>query len=146
VLVKTELNVCRQSRFLGRVDIVDDDDFRPACAGLQGILENRPELSVTDKQTRFGVIDDVGDGVRIEAGIDRIQHGAGHWNSKMAFKHFRGIEGEHRNRVVFADATGCQAGRDASAAIAYLGPAISALIVNQRFPLRINICRTLQKR
>ena len=51
----------------------------------------------------------------------------GHRHRKVAFKHFRGIKGKHRDRVVGTDAACRQARCDARAAITGLRPGVTTL-------------------
>jgi len=71
------------------------------------------------------VVEDEGDGGRIEAGVERIENRAAHWYAVMAFEHRRRI-GEHgRDRVAADEVALRQRGREllrASVEVAVVSP------------------------
>ena len=89
---------------LRELGVVVFDEARLHAALLDGFLDGRRELAVVDQDLRLGVIELEGDDRRIEAGIDRVQHGSGHGHAEVRLQHRRGVREHDRDGVALADA------------------------------------------
>ena len=83
-----------------RVVIVDDQ--RPALGQLQRRADHARKFAVDNERLGFAVVEHEGDRGRVEAGIERVEHGAAHRHAIVAFEH-RGRVGEHDRDRVAAD-------------------------------------------
>ena len=65
-------------------------------------VEDGPELGVADQDLGTGVVEHEGDGRRIEARIDGVQHGARHGHAVMGLEHGGGVGEHHRDGIAYA--------------------------------------------
>ena len=83
-----------------RVVIVDDQ--RPGLGQLQGRADHARKFAVDNERLGLAMIEHEGDRGRVEAGVERIEHGAAHRHAIVAFEHRRRV-GEHDRDRVAAD-------------------------------------------
>ena len=80
-----------------------DEERRHVCLA-ERLFQNGRELRVADQDFGLGVVEHEGDGGRIEACVDGMEHGADHGHAVMSLEHRRRV-GEHdRDGVAGADA------------------------------------------
>ena len=92
----------RRARVFGIVDI--DDQRLRRLEQRQRRLDDGRKLAVGDQHLGLAVVQHEGDGLGIEAGVQRIEHGAGHRHAEMALEHRRRVGQHHRDGVALADA------------------------------------------
>ena len=83
-----------------RVVVVDDQ--RPRLGELQRGADHARIFAVDNDRLGLAVIEHEGDRRCVEAGVERVEHGAAHRHAIMAFEHRRRI-GEHGGDRVAAD-------------------------------------------
>ena len=117
-----------------RIVDIDGQDF---ASGFGERLPDRArELPVDQNGFRLAVSQHEGDGRRVEADIQRVQHGARHRHAEMAFQHFRRVRGHDGHGIALADAAPGKRARQPVAAFARFLPGEPALPVHDRRMLR----------
>ena len=84
------------------------------------------------------MVEDEGDCVRIEAGIERIQHGARHRHAEMGVVHGGDVGRHHGDRVVLADPAPLQRARQATGADISVRPGDPPIAMLDRQPIGID--------
>ena len=85
--------------------VVVVDDQRPGLGPLQRRADDGGEFTVDDERLGLAVIEHEGDRRRVEASVERVEHGAAHRHAIVTFEH-RGRVGEHdRDRVAAHEAS-----------------------------------------
>jgi hypothetical protein len=79
-----------------------------ARAGARQRGDNRQEGQVEEQHLVVGVVDDVGDLFRVQAGIDRVQHGAGARDAVIQFEVPVAVPGQRGHPVAHGDAQAVQ--------------------------------------
>ena len=79
--------------------VVHLDDGGAVAAMGEGGGEGGEEFTVGDDDPRLAMVEDIADGCGVEAGVDGVQHAAGHGHAVMAFQHFGDIGQHGRNRI-----------------------------------------------
>ena len=126
-----------------RVVVVDDER-----AGL-GALERRGDdgrkLTVDYDRLRLAVVEHERDRGRVEAGVERVEHGAAHRDAVMALEHRRRI-GEHdRNRVAAGEAAPRKRGGELLRSGVELAIAAAKGSMDDRQPIRKHRRRALEQ-
>lgn len=77
----------------GEIEVVDDDDERERSVGMvvavglheeaEGVTCLGDEFVVDEENLCFGMTEDGGDVVGVEAGVYRVEDGAGHWHGEV---------------------------------------------------------------
>ena len=80
------------------------------------------EFPVGDQDLRLAVLEHERDGFRVQAGIEGIQHGAGHRHAEMGFEHGRDVGRHDRHGVARPDAALRQRRRQSAAPAVGLAP------------------------
>ncbi len=93
-----------------RVLHVNHQQRRVALRSAERLLHDGRELRVHDHHLRLAVVQHEGDGLRIQPGVQRIEHRARHGDAKVRLHHGRRVGQHHGHRVVLANAR-CAAGR-----------------------------------
>jgi hypothetical protein len=127
------------------LEVVVVDDERPRLGPRQRLLDGAGKLLVGDQHLRFGMVEGKGDGRRIEAGVERVEHRAGHRHAVVALDHRRGVGEHRRDRVALADAAGGKRRGEPAGAGVELGIAVAQGSVNDRRVVRMDGCGTLQE-
>ena len=126
-----------------RVLIVDDQ--RPALSQPQGRADHPRKFAVDNERLGFAVVEHEGDRGRVEAGIERVEHGAAHRHAVMAFEHRRRI-GEHcRDRVATGKAALHERGSEFLRAGVELAVTVTKGSMRDCEPIRKHRRRTLEK-
>ena len=60
-------------------------------------------FAVGDQHLGFGVVEGEGEDRRVEPGVERVEHGAGHRHAVVGLDHPRRVREHHRNRVAGPD-------------------------------------------
>ena len=129
------------TRIVG-IDDVDDQRLRP-LEQRQGGLDGLQKLRIGDQHLGFAVRQHEGDGLGIEAGVQRIEHGADHRHAEMALEHRRRVGQHDGDGVALADAATLQCGSKlATTVIAFL-PRILPIPLNDGNTLGVDECRPL---
>ena len=102
VLVFERRNASAGAVVLG---IVVVDDERARLGELQGLSHHTREFAVDDQRFRFAVVEHEGDGGRVEAGVERVEHGAAHRHAIVAFEHRWRVGEHHCDRVAAGKAS-----------------------------------------
>ena len=125
--------------------VVVVDDQRPGLGALERRADDAREFAVDDERLGLAVVEHEGDRGRVEAGIERVEHGAAHRDAVVAFEHRRRV-GEHdRDRVAAREAALGERGgellrsRVELAVVAAKGP------VSDRQPIRKHRRRALEE-
>ena len=84
--------------------VVIDDAAARTLASFSAAPMTAGEFAVDDERLGLAMVEHEGDRGRVEAGVERVEHGAAHRDAIVAFEH-RGRVGEHdRDRVAAHDA------------------------------------------
>ncbi|MCY1336266.1 hypothetical protein D9M69_220680 [compost metagenome] len=102
-------------------------------------------LRVGDQHLCLRVPEHEGDGGRVQAHVQRVQHGATHGHAEMHLQHLRRVGGHHGHRIARPDAGGHQRRREAAAAVQHCPPARAALAVDDGCTLRVDLGRPAQE-
>ena len=86
-----------------------------------------------------------GNGLCIQAGVERVEHGPGHRHTEVNFQHGRHVGQHHRHRIAFANATGCQGVSQLAAAGVGLAPGLAPLAVDSGHMIGIHLGRALNE-
>ena len=112
--------------------IVDVDDQRLGFGDRQRLGDDAMILAVDQQHLGLAMVDDEGDHRRVEAGVERIEHAAGHRHAEMRLVHLGNVGRHDRHRVADSDADLDQRRGETPAACIGLGPGLAALAVDQR--------------
>ncbi|MNO78051.1 hypothetical protein D3C76_691760 [compost metagenome] len=88
----------------------------------QGLTNDRVELAVSDQYLGFAVLKHEGNGLRVQAYVQGVEHRANHRHAKVNFKHGRDVGQHHRHCVALADTPLAQGAGQAPAALIGLLP------------------------
>ena len=77
---------------------------RPNLGEFQRLAIDVGKFAVDDERLRLAMVEHEGERLRVEAGVERIEHRAAHRHAIVAFEHRRRI-GEHDRDRVAADDT-----------------------------------------
>ena len=94
---------------------------------------------VCDQGFRLTMAKNIGNRIRVEAGVDRVHDPAAGRHPVMAFHHFRGVKRHNRNRIPFANANRVQARCQLPATAKDLCPSVTALAMDHTNTVRENI-------
>ena len=132
-----------RSAVIGGVIDIDNEDIGAEC--FESAFDRVRKLPVGQQDLRFAVLEDKGDGVRIETDIQRIQDTAHHGDAEMGFDHRRDVRQHGRDGVAALEAVPFQRARQPSAPRIGLGPAAADIAVDNGRPVRIGRCRAFYK-
>ena len=118
-LVVGKLAQARARHLEHRVGHVDHE--RPALGLPERGLDHAGILGVGQQHLGFAVIQDVGDGVRLEAHVQRVDHRAGRRDAEVGIEHRGHVRQHRRDRVAGAHAMPLERRGEATAARAQLG-------------------------
>ena len=125
--------------------IVDVDHQRFFVQHRQSRFDNRRKLPVGDQNPSTAVLQHEGDGLGVEAGVQRVQHRPAHRHAEMRLVH-RGRVGQHHGHgVVLADAPPRQSGRQPPAPRIGLRPGVPLRAMHDRWLVRVDISRPLDE-
>jgi hypothetical protein len=108
---------------LRRGGVVDVDDHRAGGGEGEGLGDGGGELAVGDQHLRLGVVEDVGDGLRVEPAVERVQHAAGHRHAEMRLVELGRVGGHDRDGLARGEPGADERRGEAAAAGVSLGPA-----------------------
>ena len=123
----------------GELLIHDVHHLRGRFHGSQGLPHHRGIGRIGDQHPAVAVFQDVGDGVRIEAHVDRVKHAAGHRYPVMGLQQFRRVPRDHRHRVAPGDAEGIQSGSQPLRPGGHLLPGIPPVAVDDRVVIWVRV-------
>ena len=110
-----------------------------ALQQVQGLGDDAGELAVGQQHLGFTMLQHEGDGLGVEPGVQRVEHGAGHGHAEVRLEHRRHIGQHHRHRVVLAHATrGQGAGQPAAAGVG-VAPGLAPLTIDDGHPVRVHM-------
>ena len=116
----------------GRGLIVDDVDHGEIAPEFgERAPDDRCELCVGEQEPRVRVIEDVGNGRRVQAHVDRVEHGPGHGYAEMCLEQLGGVRRNDRNRIAVTDAAGGQRRRQPPRPCVGFAPGLAARSVDQ---------------
>ena len=124
-----------------RIADIDHADVLANVGGqrFQRRHHGRGKGGVDDQHAAVAVLEDIGDGLRLEPCIDGVQHTTRHRHAEMRLEHLGRVGGNHRHRVADAEpGPGQRRGQPPHACIA-LGPCVAALAVNHGGTVRKQI-------
>ena len=114
-----------------RFAVFNFDDKRPLVAHHgQRLFDDAGELAVDDQDMRLAVLQHEGNGLRIEPGVQRVEHRARHGHAEMDFEHGRHVGQHDRHGMARADAARAQRMRQLAAAVIGLFPGLALRAVN----------------
>ena len=119
-----------------RIDDVDDDGLLFELR--QGLPDHRRKFGVGDQHLSLAVLEDEGDGPRVEADVERVQHRPGHRHSEMRLECLGDVGRHQRDRVAAPDPARRKRRRQPAAAFERLAPAVPPLPMYDREPVRIH--------
>ncbi len=125
------------------VVIVDDERLR--LAQRQRLPDRLRELPVRDQDLGLAMVERKRDDRRVEAGIERVEHGAAHRHAVMAFEHGRGVGQHGGDGVVLADAVAGERRGEPARAGVEVSIAAAQRAVNDRDMVRIDARGTLEE-
>ena len=96
-----------------------NDQWRVVEHG-QRSMHHVMEFPVGDQYLGFAMGQHEGDGLRVEADIQRIEHGTDHGHGEVGFEHRGNIGQHHGHGIVLADTAPGQGTRQASATVVRL--------------------------
>ena len=113
--------------------VFDVDDQQVGTGGdADGAGDGLSEFGVDQQHLGFGMVQDEGDGFRVEAGVDGVQHRAGHGDGKMGLEHLGDVGGDDGHGVAAPDtARGKRRGEAARAGVGF-GPVAADRAVTDR--------------
>ena len=111
----------------------------------QRLADHPVIFGIGDQDLRLGMLEDIGDGRGIEAGVDRIQDGPGHGHGEMRLQQQRHIGRHDRDRVARTDAESLQRRCEAPAALMHLRPGEAARPMDHADMLGIDIGRAAEE-
>jgi hypothetical protein len=129
-----------------RVRHVDGEQGRFPFAQRERLLHHASEFRVDDHGFRFTVVQHERDRLRIEARVERIEHGACHGDAEMRLDHRRRVRQHHGHRVALADAIARQGTGQALAARVHLAPGAAQVAVHDSEALRVDVGSALDER
>ena len=118
--------------------LVDEDHRRLGLRQAHRLLGQCLEVARDEQNGRFRMVEDEGDGRRVKTGVDGVQHGAGHGDAEMQLEHGRNIGGDHRHRLVEADAAAADGRGQAAATLIGLFPGEAQITMNNGKIIGIN--------
>ena len=83
--------------------VVDVDDRDPPLEQTERALDGAGELPVGDQEPRLAVLQDEGDRPRVEAIVQRVEHGARHRHAVVRLEHGRDVGRHDGDGVAAAD-------------------------------------------
>ena len=92
------------------------------------------------------MLQDIGDRIGIETGVDGVDHGAGHRHAEQGLEQFRCVGGDDGDGIALADAPFIECARQFYAALVCFGPCRMTIAVDQRRMIGEHIGRTADKR
>ena len=121
-----------------RVRVVDVDDEGPAVESGEGGADGRRELAVGDDCLCLAVLQDEGDGARVEAGVDGVDHRAQHRHREGRLPGGGDVGGHDGDGVAAPDPSRGEARGEPAAAAVGLGPGMAAVAVDDGRALGID--------
>ena len=97
------------------------DHQRLAFALRERSLDHAGILGVGQQHLGFAVVQNVGDGIGLQAHVQRVDHGARHRDAEMGIDHRGHVRQHEGDRVAGCDAAPCQRRGEAAAARAQFG-------------------------
>ncbi len=128
-----------------RVLHIDHQHGPGGLAQRQRFFHHARKLRVHDHGLRLAVVEHEGHGLRVQPGVDRIEHCPCHGDAKVRLYHGRRVGQHHRHRVVFANArlrerTGQLAGSAVSG-----GPVLAQITVHDGQAVGVHLGRALDE-
>ncbi|MCY1506165.1 hypothetical protein D9M68_404040 [compost metagenome] len=102
--------------------IVHVDHQRRMVEHADGGADDVVELAVGDQHLGLAVLQHEGDGLRVQAHVEGVEHRADHRHAEVRLDHLGNVRQHHRHRVATADAASGQRGSQAAAALVGLAP------------------------
>jgi hypothetical protein len=97
------------------------------------------ELAVGDQHAGLAVLQHEGDGLGVEPGVQRVEHGAAHRHAEVRLEHGRRV-GQHRGHgVADADATPAQGTGQAAATGVGGAPVLAQVAVDDGDAVRVDV-------
>ncbi len=121
------------------------DDQRPPPCLCERRLDHRGVFGVGQQDLGLGVVQDVGDGLGLEADVQRVDHRARHRDAVVRIQHGGHVRQHHRDRVAGPDAPADERRGEPPAAPPQLGIVGAPGAMNDRGPPRIHIRRALEE-
>ena len=128
-----------------RVLHIHHQQRRLRLAQRQRLLHDQGELGIDHDGPGLAVIQHEGHGLRVEPGVQRVQHRAGHGDAEVRLHHRRGVGQHHRHRVVPADAPALQRAGQPAATRVGVGPALAQLAVHDGQSVGVDLGRALDE-
>ena len=106
---------------------------------LQCLFNQWQELAVDQQNPAVGVAEDIGDGLRFQTDIDRVQDRAQQRHPVVGFKQFGRVGGNDGHRVTPAHTAGFERARQAPHPLSQRPPGIASFPIDDRDPVGIDI-------
>ncbi|GBD41461.1 hypothetical protein HRbin39_00843 [bacterium HR39] len=127
----------------GFVHVVHHQD--PAAEASQRLADHRRVFGVGDQHLRLAVVQDEGDGARIEPHVQRVEHGAGHGHAEVGLELGRHVGQHGGHRVPRPHPAPLQGRGEPAAALAQLGVGEALRAVHHREVLGIDVGGALEE-
>ena len=140
-----QVGVGRPRLVAARPLIGHGDDLAHRREPVRDRVERRPQLLVDHEQLRAGVVADVGDFLRGEAGVDRDEHRAGERHGEVRHQQLDGVHAQVRHAIAGLDAAGLQRPRRAGGLTGEVAVGQAARAVHDRRFLGEDLGRALEE-
>ena len=125
--------------------VFDAHGARRRAQVAQHLAHQRRVFAVVQQHGGAAVLQDERQRARVQAGVERVQHRAGHRHAEVRFVQGRRIGRQHRHHVAAAHAPGGQRRGHLAATVVGGVPILAMVAVQQRGALRVDGCRPLQE-
>ena len=111
----------------------------------QGPFDHAGKLSIGEQHLGLAMLQHEGNGLDVQARVERVEHRSGHRHTKVGLKHRGHIGQHHRHRVTFANPPTLQGRGQAATALIGLRPGLAFCAVHDGVAVRVDLRSTLQK-
>jgi len=128
--------------------ISDEDEQRALGVGWQqreGFQDKRAREVVHEDELRFAVAQELGDGAGVEAGVDVVKDGPGHWDSEVELVHGGDVGGHNGHNVAPLDAERSDRRGHLEASTVGLRPRVGGVVVDSRRAITIHSSCSFQE-